>query len=127
LAANDYVSFHPQQQSLEVIVDAPPVNSSSAPAKNSKLHCRRGINQWPPVATGLIVHFRGHRRDRLAKVRRRPQAAARGQNFSEVFGQAFINPEQIALHRLLEIRGGENRRPAVFAIPEKMKINKDVS
>ena len=53
----------------------------------------------------------------LAILLRCPQPAARGQHIAQVIGQAFIDPQQIVLHRLFVIRSGQVSRPPIFAIP----------
>ena len=45
------------------------------------------------------------------------KAAARGKDVAEVAGQAFIDPEQFGLHRLLIVGRGKVGRAAVFAVP----------
>src|SRR6059036_1626677 len=47
----------------------------------------------------------------------RNQTAPRGQYPAEVFRESFVNPEQIAFHRLFVITRGETVRAPIFSIP----------
>ena len=117
MPANDGVGLHPQQKPFEVVIDAAAVIHPRARRRIGKLYRSRRIDERPPLSSLLIVHLGSGRSYRLAKIFWRPKAAARGQNFSEIFRQAFIDPKQIAVHWLLEIRSRQIRGPSILAIP----------
>ena len=55
--------------------------------------------------------------ERVLKLVWVPKTAAGGKDFSQVGSQPLINPEEIVLHRLLIIGGGQVRRTAIFSVP----------
>src|SRR5262245_25683601 len=46
-----------------------------------------------------------------------PETAARRQHFAEILCQPFVNPQQIAAHRLFKIRCRQASRTAILPIP----------
>ena len=51
-----------------------------------------------------------------------PQAAARREHRAEIVGQSFVAPQQVGLHRLLEVGCRQVRGTAIFAIPRMHKL-----
>ena len=111
------VDVEPDELALVVVVhvESPVVPSSAGGVED--LRGGGGVLDVAPGAAGAVVILGGDGGEPLLILLGGPDAAARGEHVAEVLGQAFIDPEQIALHRLLVVAGGEARGTAVLAVP----------
>ena len=69
------------------------------------------------MAAGTVVEAGGAQGKELSVGFRRNQAASRGQHPAEIFRETFVNPQQIAFHRLLEIVRRQAFGPPILSIP----------
>src|SRR6185295_14176950 len=117
LPADRGVGLQPDEDRFVVEVRAPPPGAPLPGRPIEDLRGHRGVRQRPPGPSRRMVETRRDEGDALAVVLRSPQAAAGGEQQAEVLRQALVDPEQLALHRLLVIGSRETRRPAVLAVP----------
>ena len=82
----------------------------------------RSIGQGTPFPACTVIESRGVQRQKFTTLPGRNEAAAGGQHPTEIFGQSFVYPQQIALHRLLIIRCRQTLRPAVLTVPRMDKF-----
>src|SRR5262249_11171719 len=75
------------------------------------------VLQIAPRAPGEMVEIGGDTSEILAKLVGGPKPAASSQDGAEIFGQSFVDPQQISLHRNLVVGGGESGGAAGLAIP----------
>src|ERR1700693_1314136 len=115
LAIDDGGDFQPDQITFVVVVAATmPIQPSSPGSELSN----GGIEKWAPSPAGAAGTER--RRDRgknIVVLLRSPQPAAGCEHGTKIIREAFINPEQIGLHRNFVIRSGQIRGTPEFSIP----------
>src|SRR5579863_4343797 len=64
-----------------------------------------------------MVEFAGGVGQILAVERGGEQAAASGEHEAEIIGETFVNPQQVVLHGLLVVGGGEAGWAAILSVP----------
>ena len=115
--ANLRVHVEPDQPAFIIKIDAAPNRGPFFRSVVKQLRGDRRIDQRPRHASGLVIEIRRDFGKLIAILLRRPEAAARRKQIAEVLSQSFVNPKQLALHRLLIIRRRQSRRPAILAVP----------
>src|SRR4029077_5206088 len=75
-----------------------------------------GVLEVAPGSSGKVVEVGSHDGEVFAVLIRGPETAAGGQDGTDVFGQALVNPQQVCLHGLLVVRRGEADGTTIFAI-----------
>ena len=77
-----------------------------------------GVLKIAPGAAGAgVVEVGGDSGEAVAVDLRAPDAGAGGEDVAEVVGEAFIDPEEIALHGLLIVGRGEAGGATILAVP----------
>ena len=69
------------------------------------------------VRPGRLSYMSGDGGEPLLVLLGGPDAAAGCEDVAEIFGEAFVDPEEVADHGLLVVAGGEAGGAAVFAVP----------
>src|SRR5207237_8959023 len=105
--ANRRVDIQPDEQRLVVVIEASAIGSLFAGRRTDRLHVNTGISERTPVATWtIVILIRSNPRRVFAILLRGADAASRAEDeVAEVAGHAFVNPEELADHRLLIIGG----------------------
>src|SRR5207245_9829893 len=75
------------------------------------------VCQWAPFGASTVVEAGGAQGKELSVGFRRNQAGSRGQHPAEILRETFVNPQQIAFHRLLEIVRRQAFGPPILSIP----------
>src|SRR5208337_4853356 len=104
LVMNEGVNLEPQQLAFGVIVGAAPPIGPTAPAEGKAGHCVGGVLERPPSPSRAArTHVRRGAGKTFAVLLRGPQSTAGGQEIAEEVGESLVDPQQIGLHRRLEI------------------------
>src|SRR5579864_3936492 len=64
-----------------------------------------------------MIKVGGHLREVLAELVGSPKPAACRKNAAQILGESFVHPEQVGLHGLLIIGGGQPGGATVFSVP----------
>src|SRR5207248_264504 len=93
--------------------------------ETKKLDRSRRVFQRTPGASGTVVERRGGRSEPFLVLLRSPQADSCGEHVAEISGESFVDPKQVAGHRLLVVAGCEPARTAIFSIPRMRELMRD--
>src|ERR1700679_454995 len=115
--ADGGVDVQPDQLAFVVVIHAEPPVVPSAARFVEYLRCRGGVLNITPGTAGTVVVGRSDGRKPLLVLLGRPDAATGREHVSQIFSQALIYPEEIALHRFLIVAGREAGRTTVLAVP----------
>ncbi len=123
LPSDRAVDLEPQQFALVVVVGGTPPVVIGAAGRVQNLRGGGGVLQIAPHAPGArVVVLRPHRGEAIAIDGGIPYAGACGEHVAQVLRQALIDPQQIALHRLLIVLRGQPSRATVLAVPRVREL-----
>src|SRR5262249_26250768 len=126
LLPDNGVDFQPDKGTLRVIVHAAAQVAVVAARLVQHLRGDGGTFERTPGASELVVEIGGRIGERFPIVFGAPQTAARCKDLAQVIGQAFVHPEQVALHRRVVAAvlstGKQASRTPVLAIPRMRKL-----
>ena len=111
------VGIEPDEGAFGVVVDAAAQVGVVGAGAVEDLRGDGGVFEGTPGAAGFAVEFGGFGGQFVEEVGGGAQAAAGGEDFAQILGETFVDPEQIALHGLVVVGGGESGGAAVFAVP----------
>ena len=111
------VGLEPDQHPLAVKIDAAPPGRPALGSVVQDLRSHRRVHQRPPLAARTQDEPGGDAGHLLAEQVRRFETAARGQDITQIVGQALVHPEEIALHRRLIVGRRQVGGAPVLAVP----------
>src|SRR6266571_1181180 len=80
------------------------------------------VLQWPPCASRTVIHSSRNKCEIFPKLLGCLQSAARRKQFTQVFREPFVYPEQFAFHGLLIISRSKAGRTTILAVPGVNKL-----
>src|SRR5882762_11544599 len=117
LLANRAVNFQPDQFALRIVVEAAPPTLPVGAQHAQSLDGDRGVFERTPRASStMIEHGRGSSQG-LSILLRRPKPRAGCEHVAQILGEAFVNPQEVANHRLLVVARHQASGPAILAVP----------
>ena len=117
LLADERVGVEPDEFAFVVEVDAA---AAVAPLVAGLVELRGhvgGVLKWSPGAAATDGEAGGDEGEVFAVIFRRPEAGAGGHHAAVVFGQAFVDPEQVVLHGLLVVGRKQVSGATMLAVP----------
>jgi len=117
LLPDNRVRFQPDQKAFRIVIHATTPAFELRQRAVKKLRCIGGILQGTPSASRRVVQRGGGLCGFIQELLFGPQACARGKNVSQILGETFVHPEQIAFHWYLIIGRCQPLWPAIFAVP----------
>ena len=122
LLPDDHVSLEPDQFSLIVEVHAAPLGRPRRRRVVQELRRDRRVNKRPPGPTRITIQIARDARKVFAILFCCPQPASRRQYVAQVFGEALVDPKQLAFHWLLITWRRKPRRTPVLSVPRMHKL-----
>src|SRR5581483_2910664 len=117
LPADDGVGLEPDEDAFGIEIDAATAGGAFGAGGVEQLSGCGGVGKGTPGAAILGIQRGGVVGEVGGEVGAAPESAAGGEDVSVVSGEAFVDPEQVAFHRLGVVGRGEAGGTAVFAVP----------
>src|SRR5215472_3135778 len=117
LAANRGIHVQPDEEAFRIVIGgAAPIGPFGLRSKKT-LDGGCSVLKRTPGASGAMVEHRSGVGSVFTPLLWRAQACSASEDVSQIIGETFVDPQQIAFHRLLIVGRCQSRGTAIFAVP----------
>src|SRR5215470_9940098 len=117
LATDRGIHVQPDEKAFRIVVGGAAPGGPFRLRSKENLNGSGGVLKRSPDASGAMVEHRSGVGSVFTPLLGRAQAGSGREDVSQIIGETFVDPQQIAFHWLLVVGRCQSRGAAIFAVP----------